>query len=272
MPVGTMLRAIARNPGAAFGKVSARLGRGDRRAAQGWAEQHAQDPAGSLMAIDPVLWEEACSFAEAMRQHAVDRLGHLRETTGLRMGGAADYRILYFLVRLVKPQIVIETGVAMGYSTRTILMALRANGGGRLYSSDLPYFRLDDAEDLVGYLVEDDLRDDAWEVQVDGDRKVLPRLADKLDPGSVGFFHYDSDKRESGHRFAMKVLKDVLASDALLVFDDVNDSLWFSRFAQQTGASPCVFRFIEDWPKYIGVIGLDRYAESVLGSGDDEDR
>ena len=50
------------------------------------------------------------------------------------MGDEAD--LLYCLVRLIKPAVMVETGVGAGYSTAHILAAMDMNNGGMLYSVD----------------------------------------------------------------------------------------------------------------------------------------
>jgi len=46
--------------------------------------------------------------------------------------------LLYYLIRVIKPAIVVETGVASGISSLFILQALNDNDYGHLYSIDLP--------------------------------------------------------------------------------------------------------------------------------------
>ncbi len=41
-------------------------------------------------------------------------------------------------VRVVKPRVMVETGVAAGFTTAVALAAMEANGIGHLYSLDLP--------------------------------------------------------------------------------------------------------------------------------------
>ncbi len=48
---------------------------------------------------------------------------------------------LYAIVRLTRPDHVVESGVSSGLSTAHILMALRRNGTGVLHSMDLPAFQ-----------------------------------------------------------------------------------------------------------------------------------
>ena len=52
----------------------------------------------------------------------------------------ANEALLYFLVRLINAKNVLETGVSAGSSSRSILEALKINGFGKLYSSDLAIY------------------------------------------------------------------------------------------------------------------------------------
>ena len=65
-------------------------------------------------------------------------------------GGGANETLLYFLVRSINAKNVLETGVSAGSSSRTILEALKINGDGKLYSSDLAIHL---KKDQVGVLV-----------------------------------------------------------------------------------------------------------------------
>ena len=55
--------------------------------------------------------------------------------------GYAQFRApfeLYVLVRHLRPEHIIETGVSSGFSSAHFLLALRRNGRGQLHSIDLP--------------------------------------------------------------------------------------------------------------------------------------
>ena len=47
-----------------------------------------------------------------------------------------NQELLFFLTRFLKPNIVLETGVANGYSSKAILYAIKKNKKGSLFSSD----------------------------------------------------------------------------------------------------------------------------------------
>ena len=70
------------------------------------------------------------------------------------LGGGGNYYLLYFLVRKVNPKIVVETGVAAGWSSLSILRAFQKSGFGKLYSSDFPYFRLNKPEKYIGIVTQ----------------------------------------------------------------------------------------------------------------------
>ena len=72
-----------------------------------------------------------------------------------KLGGGGSSELLYFICRLRKPSTVLETGVATGFSTTSILHAIRKNRMGRLYSSDFPYLKIPNSIKYIGLLVED---------------------------------------------------------------------------------------------------------------------
>lgn len=211
-----------------------------------WCAKHVEDTAGVLGAMNPDLWNEAQRFSADFHAQARRKL----ESLNVGLGGGGHYPLLYFLVRYKKPDRVVETGVAAGYSTQTILTALAANGRGRLFSSDFPYFRFDSPEQYIGHLVEDGLRE-RWELFIRGDRTNLPRIIARC--GTVDLFHYDSDKSYSGRRFALDTVAPHLAPHGLVVMDDIQDNFFFRDYVTRR----CVaFRIFEFERKYVGVIGL----------------
>ena len=100
--------------------------------------------------------------------------------------------VLYTVVRILRPEIVIETGVGSRFSTTFLLSALERNGAGRLYSIDLLRPRenqLPEGES-TGWLVPNKLKD-RWGFISGEARQELPTLLDRLD--KVGCFFHDSD-------------------------------------------------------------------------------
>lgn len=227
-------------------RVSEAEPRSEAREARLWCAQVAEDVEAFAQSLDAQIWNESTAYAERLESHSKLKL----EPLGLDLGGGGDYRLLYFLVRLRQPATVVETGVAAGYSSHAILTALRHNARGRLLSSDFPYFRLHRPEQYVGYLVDDDLRED-WELHLLGDRKNLPVIA--RNAKSIDLVHYDSDKSRAGRKYAMGVLLPALSKSGLVVMDDIGDNLFFRDLAVSQNRSYRVFEFNG---KHLGLIGL----------------
>ena len=68
----------------------------------------------------------------------IDELGHTISYSA-RQDNEMAY-LLYALTRFSKPALVIETGVASGFSSAVILAAMQANSAGRLISLDYPAY------------------------------------------------------------------------------------------------------------------------------------
>lgn len=100
-----------------------------------------------------------------------------------------DCVTMYVLVRLLKPRVMVETGVFYGGLSATILYAMVANDGGQLYSIDLPV--VSDGLDPAwrGGLVPVHLRN-SWELILGDSRVELPKLLDRL--GQIDAFNHDS--------------------------------------------------------------------------------
>jgi len=211
-----------------------------------WCAEHIEDTAGTLRRINPDLWDEAQRFSATLHAQATHKLSGLP----VNLGGGGHYPLLYFLIRLKSPQVVVETGVAAGYSSQTILAALAANRKGRLLSSDFPCFRFKNPEQYIGYLVDDGLRD-RWKLFLGGDRQSLPQIVACC--GAVDLFHYDSDKSYSGRQFALNFITPHLAPNGLVIMDDIQDNFFFRDYVTSHRVP---FRIFEFENKYVGVLGL----------------
>jgi predicted O-methyltransferase YrrM len=155
---------------------------------------------------------------------------------------------VFFLVRLLRPVVAVETGVAAGWTTEAVLEAMDRNGIGHLWSSDFPLFRLPGSDDVVGLLVSEHHRA-RWTLRVDGDRKNLRHILSECGP--VELVHYDSDKSQRGRRRAMSMLTPKLAADAVVVMDDIDDNAFF-RDAAAGRDDVEVFSLAH---KFVGLLG-----------------
>jgi predicted O-methyltransferase YrrM len=218
----------------------------DAPQAVSWAKENAQSLEDYINHLDPALWQETKTECDILTEKARAKLDAL----GMDLGGGGHYYLLYFLTRYFKPKTIVETGVAAGWSSQSLLTALHKNGGGALFSSDFPYFRYKNPEKYVGYLVDEEFKQN-WMLFIDGDENNLPRIAQQL-KNPVDLFHYDSDKSREGRNYAFNILQPKLADDAVVVFDDIQDNFHFKDFVTRKKWPFKVFEFEE---KYIGLTG-----------------
>lgn len=240
-----------RNLPVMLNKVALRLREGPRRRNEAckvkeWCAQNSIPAEGWAARCDPRLWEEAQQAAEQIHKNAQKKLSELN----LDLGGGGHYTLLYFLTRYLRAGTVVETGVAAGWSSQAIMAALKENGqGGRLYSSDFPYFRYKNPEALVGYIVDDAFKE-SWPLYIEGDRYNLPAIVARC--GEIDLFHYDSDKSYEGRVFAMDQVETKLAGDAIIVVDDIQDNFHFRDYVRRQSWPYKVFSFEG---KFLGLTG-----------------
>ncbi|MCI4355635.1 MAG: class I SAM-dependent methyltransferase [Thermoplasmata archaeon] len=140
--------------------------------------------------------------------------------------------LLYGLVRSRSPSLVVETGVADGFSSRLILEALRRNGSGRLVSVD----RRDD----VGALVPPNLRP-SWELTILGrGRRYSGLRALFSSTGPVDMFLHDSAHTYRHQLREYRAAWPNLRPAGLLLSDDADASFAFLDFARSVGGRPDV--------------------------------
>ena len=225
-----------------------------------WASARAEDHESFCKALDPALWDETHEYVTTFREEAKQKL------SGLPMlGGGGNYHLLYFLARFTRPEAVLETGVAAGYSTHAILSALDRNGAGHLYSSEFPYFRLANPERYVGILVPERLKH-RWTLSLDGDSASIPRFLERL-PAGIDLFHYDSDKTYAGRTETFAKVLPRLSSKAVVLVDDIQDNFHFRDLVAKGGYDARVFGFEG---KYCGF--LERTGGAIVRRANDSIR
>ena len=164
-------------------------------------------------------------------QKSYNNLGKLLDT---------KQQILYFLIRKIKPEIMVETGVAAGESTGYILAAMDKNKKGKLYSIDLPFqwyiygdheLHLDSLPPgkLPGYLVPENLKS-RWKLILGDTYKKLPQLLKKLN--SIDIFLHDSEHTDKTMTFEYKISLPYIKRGGFLLSDDVNFTKAFKNFTR----------------------------------------
>jgi hypothetical protein len=143
-------------------------------------------------------------------------------------GDAGLVRAAWCLIRHSKPKKVVETGVAHGVTSRFVLEALKANGGGHLWSIDLQpndaYWRTQVGVAVgVGHA-------DRWSYIQGSSRRRLPGLLSRL--GQIDLFIHDSLHSERNVRFELERAWAAMGPNGALVVDDVDVNWGFQSFTQ----------------------------------------
>ncbi len=158
------------------------------------------------------------------------------ESCPVKMGGPANVDVLYQVTKALQPRVVVETGVANGWSTTALLLAMNDVPGSRLISVDMPYAKMEN-EQWVGCAVPSALRS-SWTLIRLPDRDALPKIVREYP--SIDLLHYDSDKSYDGRMFAYEMMWPRIRRGGLLMSDDVEDNLAFRDFARRIGVKPFV--------------------------------
>jgi predicted O-methyltransferase YrrM len=104
---------------------------------------------------------------------------------------AADAGFLFSLCRLIRPSVVVETGVSDGVSSSMILAALSTNGHGRLISIDFPLLGIPRLYGLEpGWIIPEELRG-RWTLVKGESRRLLPDVLARFN--SIDVFFHDSE-------------------------------------------------------------------------------
>ena len=208
-----------------------------------WLENNKVTISEFCIKLDESLWNEVQSDVERICSSAKNCLKEIP----FDLGGGGASPLLYFIVRLCRPKVVVETGVASGFSSYAILDALDKNKLGHLYSSDFPYFRLPNPEQFIGIVVPDSLKS-RWSLFIKGDNVNLPEINKEI--SNVDIFHYDSDKSYIGRMAALRILDTKITNKTWVIFDDIQDNSFFHDLV-----SSCnnwnIFEFEGKW---VGII------------------
>ena len=143
---------------------------------------------------------------------------------------------MYCLNRVIKPDIILETGVAHGNSSLCILNALKMNRKGRLISIDLPNndtdkpYNVENFNKEPGWIIPDSLRNN-WDLQLGDSKKILPKLLNDLKKIDV-FFH-DSDHSYENMKFEFNIVGKYMENGGLILSDDIDKNEAFNEFVNE---------------------------------------
>lgn len=172
--------------------------------------------------------------------------------------GDFDVLMLYALTRYMKPEVVVETGVASGRSSTAVLSAMKENNTGTLYSIDLPQFYAESPSLFVthegnhelsgfvpegkqpGWIVPDELRT-RWSPIWGDAKKELPLLVEKL--SAIDIFYHDSDHSEDHMQFEFRTVYPKIKEGGIILSDDVGwNAAWKNFLTESHAKSVGVYR------------------------------
>jgi hypothetical protein len=198
-----------------------------------------------------------CAAAEPLWINIQETLrgGGLRAGRGA-YGGWDDadpglVRAAWCLTAHLRPLRAIETGVARGITSRTILEGLARNGHGRLWSIDLPAPHHPDLKGQVGFVVPDERRG-PWTLIEGSSRRELPRLLEQL--GSIDLFVHDSLHSERNIRFELERAWPFVRAGGAVLADDVHRNAGFQTWLQQAASAHSVVCLPDDGRALFAVV------------------
>ena len=163
------------------------------------------------------------SLNEIKEQLSIYPMGY-----GLQM--TTELSSLYLLVRLIKPDIVVETGVSSGASSAYILFALRDNDKGRLISIDLPPDNLPPGKSS-GWVVPS-LLNERWSLHIGDSKHLLEPLLHEA--GEVDCFIHDSLHTYDHMMWEFRTAWNFLKPGGLFLSHDVGANDAFFDFMKET--------------------------------------
>ena len=150
--------------------------------------------------------------------------------SGHNDGDQAFIRAIWCLVRHLKATKVVETGVAHGVTSRFVLEGMRRNGGGRLWSIDLPPQTISEVHSQIGAAVDESMTE-AWTYVRGSSRRHLRRLLQ--DTGKIDLFIHDSQHTVYNMLFEMRAAWPWIRPGGAMVVDDIDLNWAFHEFAEE---------------------------------------
>ena len=145
-------------------------------------------------------------------------------------GDTALCRAAWCVVLHTRPEVVIETGVAHGVTSRVVLEALGHNDFGHLWSIDLPFPFDHRLHGETGIVVTDECRP-RWSYVEGSSKQRLPPLAAEV--GQVELFIHDSLHTAENTLFEMEQAASVMSAGGVMLVDDIDSHAGFETFAKR---------------------------------------
>jgi hypothetical protein len=204
-----------------------------------------------FLSVEELLLEiadtDSAQLARLRQEHTslLREIERRRVETGLNYpesfgsGGELSFA-LYSLLRLRRPQCVLETGVADGFSTFFLLSAVAKNGSGSIHSVEV--------DRNCGSLLSDSERG-AWNLHIISAKR--PRaFKDVVALITPDLFFHDSNHLYYWAHFEYATIRGQLGERCLITSDDVDKSFAFLDFCSTGSLAPA---FLLDRWKLFGI-------------------
>lgn len=212
-----------------------------------WCESIALDEENAIKKINPT-W----SFIDFNKRFPdlTDQGFEKIKAFDFNWGGQGNISLNFSIAHHLKATHIIETGVAYGWSSMSLLKAIDVQETGSLTSVDMPFWGTKH-EDQIGCVVPNILKK-YWTLIRLPDRDALPKVLN--DNAKFDMCHYDSDKSYEGKIWALPKLWDKIKSGGVLICDDANDNLAFRDFCNEQNIEPIIAKtFDSQVVKYVGI-------------------
>src|SRR5258708_5673001 len=239
-----------------------------------WRQKHAQHPPYADSDWDESWYEHLhgllgapwpCPETEQLHSLLADvselltakGLGTGRHTYGWDSDAeSALSRAIWCAVRHARPEVVIETGVAHGVSSRIVLEAFARNDLGHLWSIDLPHPLDRSLHAQTGAAVTDSCRP-RWSYLEGPSRRLLPPLV--KDVGHVELFIHDSLHTAENTLFEMEQAASAMSAGGVMLVDDIRGHHGFRTFSER---NPDYRTLLCQTPDGLGGFGVAIKAEA----------
>lgn len=157
---------------------------------------------------------------------------------------------LYALCKFLKPDKVVETGVAYGLSSMYILQALSENKKGILYSIDFTFSPWQSKE-MIGAAIPNSLRKN-WKLIYGPSSKELNKLLSSINP--IDIFFHDSLHTFNNMLFEFETVWPHIKSGGFLISDDISQNNAFYRFYSTFNLEPLILPQKSSQNSFLGIL------------------
>lgn len=214
-----------------------------RQLATEWCKKNAVNTEDALHAV---IGQKEIQKIETIYKQEFEDAKEREQNCPVKMGGPGDLNLLYNLCEHIQAKKVIETGVAYGWSSFSILLSI-SKRDGLLCSTDMPYPKMNN-DAYVGVVVPEHLKK-YWNLIRLPDDKGLKIALEKT--GTLDLCHYDSDKSYAGRMFGNTILWNALRPGGIFISDDINDNLGFHDFCEKNNLKPII---VHIYGKFVGIV------------------